>query len=280
MKILDKVKGVFFEEIEYTETNMFPEDELNKTEVKERKTFFKDAFAKDKPEVEEIFEEEISVIEKDKMDDVVSERDLFKSDSTFNFPAFDDEEELFGDMEDTEEILKPIIQPEVEYTPPERITNYERLVEPRESKAFKPTPIISPVYGIISGDKPVVEPKKDEIKIVPKKKNDATFDSIREKAYGNLEHELETAIVADDKDIFYNLRGEESEVEEENILYDFVSTDEDLSNITLEEAQESYEYRGIPFDNDKFKEDTQEEDMPEEEITFETLIEIEEEDDV
>jgi len=254
VKILDKVKGLFFEEVEYTSTNLFPEkdEDLENTEIKEQRAFFKNAFSKDMDKNSLNSEEvEEKPKPKDEMEDVVSERDLFKNDSTFKFPIFDEEEDLFSDMKEPDKKLEPII----DYTPPPPKPSY-KPPKPinKEKKAFKPSPVISPVYGIVSGEKIESVPKKEDIKLTPKKRSSVTFDTIREKAYGNLEHDLETTIIKGEKDIFYNLR-EEVEAEEDNLLYDFVSSNEDLSNVTIEEASESYEYRGVPFDNDKFKED-------------------------
>ena len=270
MKILDKVKGLFFEEVEYTSTNLFPEkdEDLENTEIKEQRAFFKNAFSKDMDKNSLNSEEvEEKPKPKDEMEDVVSERDLFKNDSTFKFPIFDEEEDLFSDMKEPDKSLEPII----DYTPPPPKPSYRPLVEPlrpKEKKPFKPSPVISPVYGIVSGEKPEPTPKKEDIKLSPKKRSSLTFDTIREKAYGNLEHDLETTIIKGEKDIFYNLR-EEVEEEEVNLLYDFVSTNEDLSDITIEEAKESYEYRGVPFDNDKFKEDIAAEELVDETVTEE-----------
>lgn len=56
-----------------------------------------------------------------------------------------------------------------------------------EVKKFKPSPIISPVYGIINGEK-----KKEEPVSVFSRTQDVTVDDVRKKAYGTLEDDLET----------------------------------------------------------------------------------------
>lgn len=56
-----------------------------------------------------------------------------------------------------------------------------------EVHKFKPSPIISPVYGIISGDV-----KKEENVSVFTRSQDVSVDDVRKKAYGTLEDDLET----------------------------------------------------------------------------------------
>ena len=71
-----------------------------------------------------------------------------------------------------------------------------------EKKIFKPTPIISPVYGVLDKN----YHKED---ITPKKKTTTAFydkaslniDDVRKKAYGTLEDELETIIPGEDYEI-------------------------------------------------------------------------------
>ena len=52
---------------------------------------------------------------------------------------------------------------------------------------FKPSPIISPVYGIIRDDF-----KKEEPTSTFSKVQDVTVDDVRKKAYGTLEDDVET----------------------------------------------------------------------------------------
>lgn len=56
-----------------------------------------------------------------------------------------------------------------------------------EIHKFKPTPIISPVYGIIKNDAKKEEPISTLSKI-----QDVTIDDVRKKAFGTLEDDLET----------------------------------------------------------------------------------------
>jgi len=76
--------------------------------------------------------------------------------------------------------------------------------EKKEERVFKPTPIISPVYGILDKN----YHKED---IVTKKEvnnstnnNENTIDSVRKKAYGTLEDELENTLFGGNSILFNN----------------------------------------------------------------------------
>ena len=72
---------------------------------------------------------------------------------------------------------------------------YGRVEAPVEKKKFKPSPIISPVYGILDKDyKPEdIMPKKKE-ENEPKRKI-LDVDSVRKKAFGTLEDDIEKTLV-------------------------------------------------------------------------------------
>lgn len=72
--------------------------------------------------------------------DAVSERELFKSDPTFNFPI------IFDDEDFKEEKLN---KSRINTIHREQTKVVERVVE---TKIFKPSPNISPIYGIINND--------------------------------------------------------------------------------------------------------------------------------
>ena len=128
----------------------------------------------------------------------LSERELFKVENTFNFPAFDEDE-----FENTLPKPKPKVvreYPEERKKRPEiikhdyRIFEKERDVRNNDRKKFKPSPIISPVYGILDKDY-----HPDDI--MPKVKEDAIkrpsrldVDVVRKKAFGSLEEDIKDTI--------------------------------------------------------------------------------------
>ena len=112
----------------------------------------------------------------------------------------------------TEEVEeeKPVIKKEVMHveinTPKqEEIEEVETFEEPvkgkkqleeQKPKIFKPSPIISPVYGIL--DKDYTTDESETKKIVPMtvhyEHKELTVDDIRRKAFGTLEDDIETTL--------------------------------------------------------------------------------------
>lgn len=132
---------------------------------------------------------------------------------------FDDKD--FEDLEREEEkIIKPI--PKKEETLPYK--GVKPVVSDEPKKVFKPSPIISPVYGVLDKNY-----KKDDI--VTKKSprssyhsENITVDDVRERAFSTLEDDLKNEIldddyivskrevVEDDLDIFKDIEENQEEV--------------------------------------------------------------------
>lgn len=184
MGVLSKLKGIFYDEVIVEE----PEEEIKKVDkIVKKEVVVEEPIEEVKPKFD-AFEE----MKEAKEEPVRSERELFRSERTFNFTEFDDEEELpprktVLTMEREKKREKPTIarstQPVI--TPP----------EPEKPKVFKPSPIISPVYGILDKDY-----KKEEIKSratvnpEPVKPKVTVYDTVRRKAYGTLEDDLEDTL--------------------------------------------------------------------------------------
>ena len=190
MGVFSKLKGIFYDEVVVEE----PEEEIKKV----------DKILKREVVVEEPVKEVVTPVSKVQFDDFDdlkeakeetrhSERELFRSERTFNFTEFDDDEELpprktvmSNEMQRQSRVVepvKPVIKPVV------------KPVEPPQPKVFKPSPIISPIYGILDKDY-----KKDEIKtrnVVNNKPTNikiTSYDVVRRKAYGTLEDDLEDTL--------------------------------------------------------------------------------------
>jgi len=178
MGVFKKLKDVLFdvEEDEIPVITKEPKKEENLDNTVERKKITEEIRRKfersSKPKKEENTITEIKMPKEE-----IPERELIKAESTFNFPL---------EVED-----KPISRIartlELDEEPPikkESARDFSRLLreEPRRdaSKPFKPTPIISPVYGILDQNY-----SKDDIII----KTDIgvkgpDLDAVRKKAYG------------------------------------------------------------------------------------------------
>lgn len=209
MGFIDKVKGFFYDEEEVEEEVEVP--------IKRETTKKKNVNIEKKEEKE------------------ISERELFKAERTFNFPM---------DMEDDEELdFTPIRrsikeekienkvneEPAIPYSENTKIqTSYRPYMqdkkEKKEEKKFKPTPIISPIYGVIEGEikkEDEKDPMLSETREFSITKR-VDFDAVREKAYGKknvLEEEDEN------KGIFFNLVDDENK---ENIKEEEKDDDDDI----------------------------------------------------
>ena len=175
MGLLDKVKGILFDE-----------EEIEIPEIKKE--------TKRERQIETEEENPIREIKIPKED--FSDRE-YKSESTFTFPIdFEDEE---PEPIKVEEKPKPRYE---EYKQP--IRNEKRdysdfLSKKNEKKQFKPTPIISPVYCVLDQNykKEDVIVKKDILRS-PK---ELTLEEVRKRAFGSLEDELEQNLTTDTKEI-------------------------------------------------------------------------------
>lgn len=78
-------------------------------------------------------------------------------------------------------------------------TSYEKpkkVEEKQEKKVFKPTPIISPVYGVLDKNyhKEDIKQKNNYSSSAYYNHKDVSIDDIRKKAYGTLEDDLEVTL--------------------------------------------------------------------------------------
>lgn len=94
---------------------------------------------------------------------------------------------------------------------------YERIKKPEEKKEekkiFKPTPIISPVYGVLDKNyhKEDIKTKNNSSINTYYNHKEVSIDEIRKKAYGTLEDELEVTLFG---------KSEKIEVEPEIDMFD------------------------------------------------------------
>jgi len=244
MKLMKRIKDILFDE-EEVEIPVIEE-----SSKKERKLI-----------VEE--EKTDSITEIKMPDDDFSDKENLKSELTFPFPIEFDEDELertkpietFRQSSRNEEHneQKPIRDSYNSYSrydtkkderprrPEREIKDYSSYLKTKEEKKqFKPTPIISPVYGVLDQNyKKEDLIVKDEIKRKPSNKAKLDLDEIRKKAYGaeielpeeviEVEETKELEII-EDEDIFIDPNKTIGElIEEESIILN------DLDNTKEEE---------------------------------------------
>lgn len=233
MSFMNKVKNFFYEDVE---------EDVEDTVVEEKKKIF-NPFKKE-PKVEEnveVKEEPVDV--KQEANNDLSERELFKAERTFNFPM-DLGDEIFDDEDKVEEKKEEPVRRE-----PVREQTYTRSIyhnisreEPKktdEKKKFRPSPVISPVYGILDKNYTVDDVVDvDKTKEFSLDKKIVDFDSVRNRAYKDLDEELERTM---NNDIFYNLNEEEKEdelqVEEPSVIITYDEIEEEVAPVEAEEVE-------------------------------------------
>ena len=217
MSFLNKVKNFFYEDIEEDEEDIRLEE---KRKEERRKQF----------------------LEKERKLDIqntnndLSERELFKSEKTFNFPMdigdniFDDEkdepkEESRSSIKEEKNIYaRPLNRTNSRVT--ERMTSYKSTVEKKEEpKKFRPSPVVSPIYGVLDKNysvDDVVDNSLSKTKEFSYEKKIVDFDSVRNKAYKELDEEIERTMNGS-KNIFYNLDEDEVKEENTNTISDYIN---------------------------------------------------------
>lgn len=204
MGFLDKVKNMFTEEVE--------DDDVKVEQIKHEVTHV----AIESPNAKTMdFEEE----------DAFEEEPIEK----INKPVFFDDND-FRDLN-----LIPKEEEKKEQVEKKEIYRSKTVVEkkPEEKKAFKPTPIISPVYGVLDKN----YHKEDIVSRTDTKSVDRELDSIdtiRNKAYGTLEDELENTLFGTNSILF---KQDETEKKEEESKITEVD-DDILSNLTDDISKE------------------------------------------
>lgn len=195
MGVFTKLKNIFYDE-EYIEEA--DEDiKIEKPVKREFKREIKKEEVDDTPRVSEIkitgYVDEPATPKKPEREVVKeepsykNERELFKPEkSSFNFTQFDDEE-------------LPPRRNVLDYE--SRTSSYkkevQKPVEVEQPKVFKPSPVISPIYGILDKDyrkEEIVDKSKEKERVVASNDSATTYDSVRKKAYGTLEDDLEDTL--------------------------------------------------------------------------------------
>ena len=212
MGLFKKLKDVLFDEEEYTEQiKITPEMRNEAAPIKEKKHKVVEE-VKEAEEPIRVLKEDVPPVrekEEEPKKEPTSDRDVFKT--TANFPFFDFDEEEFAKQNTP-------VRPREERRPemPSRSNNafeyerkkmhekrtdyghYEKIerTEVIERKKFKPSPIISPVYGILDRD-------YDPSDIVHRNENTKPdLQTVRNKAFGDTK-EIPKVKEEEPKKVYY-----------------------------------------------------------------------------
>lgn len=224
MKLLDKIKNAIFEEDEIEET------EVQETETESLKIPFKEEVVK-KIDIEKTIPKKIELPIEEEQEEEKPRITIPKREHRVTPMIFNEEDFL---ME--EELMPEPPKKEVVKEEPKK-TLYAGYKDDKQKEKFKPSPILSPVYGFV-GVSPVLEqPRKEELSsfnemFAKEKKETITLDSVRKKAYGEPESKQ-----AEDDDL--------------GLLYDMKQEDKPaISKITLGDAEEYFDDLGLEYNVD------------------------------
>lgn len=182
MGLFDKIKSVFYDE----EIIEVPEEKVKREEVK--------------PKIEKV---ERPLVEEEKPKPkletpVYTEREIFKTESSasFKFPMIDEEEEKpkqRSRVNVLEERTKESSKRESKYAD---LFKEKSAPEKKPERIFKPSPVISPVYGVLDKNYTKEEIMERSQEVIPRTTSpkDMNYDAVRRKAYGTLEDELESTL--------------------------------------------------------------------------------------
>lgn len=191
MGLFDKVKNLFTEEVEVEEeVKPVKKPEIKKEEIKKEMIQVEIPSpvkeTRSEKHEKEIIETEIKEVKKEEK----------------KFPFFDD-----NDFNTLDEIKVPKKE--------EKKTSYRNEVynpPKEEKKVFKPSPIISPVYGIMDKNYQEEKMRKEESTYNAK---EASIDEIRNRAYGSLESDIETTLFGKKRVLFEEENQTNEEVNDE-----------------------------------------------------------------
>ena len=239
MGVFSKLKGIFYDEVVVDEDDNDTQEEeiskVNKILKRDKKEKEKEV---DEPIIEEINyrtidfeptkEEEEEVKEPEKKESTFSERDLFRSEKTFNFVDWDDEDEV------QEPPKRNVLNEQNRSVKTESVS-----VTDNTPKVFKPTPVISPIWGVMNKDYKVEEMKEKPVTTETQLNSAVTsYDTVRRKAYGTLEDELEDTLNSMNKLSTETIKKEVNKVDKDvELLEQKTSKIEDLINKIEEETE-------------------------------------------
>lgn len=260
MGIFGKIKDILFEE-EEIEVETKPKEEKKVEVIPEKEPEINEEIKPVQSSTISSYQETNNEINSIKKDDYVSERDLYKNDNSSPFLDFDEEE--FSSL-----LVRPknkstnVIEYERKRKTEKRTDygRYERteVKETVEKKKFKPSPIISPVYGILNEDYHIedIKNKNDEIE-------NLDIDKVRKKAFEPKEVKEEPKVdYYEEETVTVKYEEPEEKLKKDKTIDDLLedTSDEIISVKEEPETKNSIKYDELEDDDEiiSVQDDTQE----------------------
>ena len=219
MGLLDKIKTLFLED----------EEEEEELELEEEN---KKDYQEPKDVLPKVMRDTIK-----KVEEPVPQR-------KFSFPI-EFEEEVTPSRVSNKNVLN------VEKEVPKKVAElYPKKEIVREKPKFKPTPVISPVYGVLDKNyrKEEVREKSEEHFEMKRPSKKVDFETVRKKAFGNLSDEIKDNLMCENCELYKEVK-RISSISSDDLLYDMMVDEEKPEEpVTIEKAYDNYEDYGVAYE--------------------------------
>ena len=211
---------------------------------------------RNKIEQEEKREEIRKQREESPKEDVISDREIVKTrSSNFSFPMDMDDDPIPRTFVNTTSSNyntaynnnKNVLDKEKKVS-----ELYAKKEEPKPKK-FKPTPVISPVYGVL--DKNYT---KDEVKVqdedsyeIKRPSRKVDFETVRNKAFGSLTDDIRNNL-CENCELYKEVK-KISSLNADDLLYDLTLDTPSKEELTIEKCYDNYEDFGVSYEKEDVK---------------------------
>ena len=227
MGLIGKLKNIFYDEeiVEVKDEPIVREEK--KEEIR-------------KPRIEEI-----QIQKEEKIENTYSERELFKSEPTFKFPVIDEDDD--EPVQTRSRVNTIDLDRRESAKRPERVVDRVNEIhkpnvnvtigkEKNSEKTFTPSPVISPIYGILDKNYTKEEIKEKVETSKRPSESEFNYDYVRRKAYGTLEDELENTLTKLNNEVDKKVK-EESKDDSKSIE-ELLNEIEENANISVGDLEE------------------------------------------
>ena len=250
MGLFDKIKDLFMDEV--TDEEDFELEEENKNLYEEPKDILpkvmRDTIKKEEEKIK--FEELKPLKDEAKKEE---EQTTINTEKKFSFPI-DFEEEVMPSRVSNRNVLvekereKEIVKKE---NPKKVAELYQKKEVVVEKPKFKPTPVISPVYGILDKNyrKEEVIERTEENSTMKRPSKKVDFETVRKKAFGNLVDEIKENLMCENCELYKEVK-RISSIPSDDLLYDMMVEDDVKQDevVTIEKAYDNYEDFGVAYE--------------------------------
>lgn len=230
----------------------------------------------EKPKIEEVkVEKKVEPIKREtpviNTTPTYSEREIFtrETTNTFKFPMLD-EEEVKPVRTRVNALESARMEKKKEETEKARTDKYKDLFKEntttssKPDRIFKPSPVISPVYGVLDKNytrEEIIERQENITRTTNPK--DMNYDAVRRKAYGTLEDELESTLSKLSEPEIHEKVEKPVTKEEEKSIEDLLNEIEGNRNMSIGDIEEKIK--------DKMEEEEEEDSISDDEFLKEFM---------